>query len=97
PRRRGSGAPLDPVVPRSNVSPISEAPTPPPRANRTDLPRESGQVFQTPQGPVNATGSAGSRVQTTISPQGSGLAIQDGNTTTLIGPGGNVQQVPTPR
>ncbi len=78
------------------MSPIFEAPTPPPRANRTDGATSGGQVFQSPQGPVVGTGGPG-RVQSTVSPQGSGLAIRDGATTTLIGPGGNVQQVPTPR
>ena len=78
------------------LSPIFESPAPPPRANRTDGVGESGQVFQTPQGPVVSTTGSG-RVQSTISPQGPGLAIRDGATTTLIGPGGNVQQVPTPR
>lgn len=78
------------------ISPIFEAPALPPRANRTDGAPDSGQVFQSQQGPVTTTGGSG-RVSTTISPQGSGLAIRDGATTTLIGPGGNVQQVPTPR
>lgn len=78
------------------MSPIFEAPTPPPRADRTDGATSGGQVFQSQQGPVVGTGGAG-RVQSTVSPQGSGLAIRDGGVTTLIGPGGNVQQVPTPR
>lgn len=78
------------------MSPIFDAPTPPPRANRTDGATPPGQVFQSQGGPVIGTGGSG-RVQSTVSPQGSGLAIRDGATTTLIGPGGNVQQVPTPR
>ncbi len=79
------------------LSPIFEAPTPPPRANRTDGATAPGQVFPTAQG-GNVVGTGGSgRVQSTVSPQGSGLAIRDGATTTLIGPGGQVQQVPTPR
>ena len=79
------------------LSPIFEAPTPPQPANRTDGAAAPGQVFPTAQGgPVVGTGGSG-RVQSTVSPQGSGLAIRDGATTTLIGPGGNVQQVPTPR
>jgi hypothetical protein len=96
-RTRGSsGSEGAPNAAPPVLSPIFEAPTPPPRANRTDGVRESGQVFQSQQGPVVSTTGAG-RVQTTISPQGSGLAIRDGATTTLIGPGGTVQQVPTPR
>ncbi|MEI6158854.1 MAG: hypothetical protein WCP77_03380 [Roseococcus sp.] len=78
------------------MSPIFEAPAQPPRANRTDGQTSGGQVFQSQQGPVVGTGGAGN-VQSTVSPQGSGLAIRDGGVTTLIGPGGNVQQVPTPR
>lgn len=94
PRRRGSaGLPADPIAP--TVAPPMPAfdppPAPPPSANRTD-----GQVIFTPQGPVTTTGGS-NRVQSTISPQGSGVAIRDGNMTTIIGPGGTVQQVPTPR
>jgi hypothetical protein len=98
PRRRGSaGLPPDPVVTGIPSMPAFDPPpAPPPSANRTDTPRTDGQVIFTPSGPVNTTGGS-SRVQTTISPQGSGLAIQDGPMTTIIGPGGNVQQVPTPR
>ena len=97
-RSRGSSGAFEqsPGAAPSVVSPIFEAPAAPPRANRTDGVPSSGQVFQTPQGPVTTTGGSG-RVNTTISPQGSGLATRDGATTTLIGPGGNVQQVPTPR
>lgn len=78
------------------ISHVFDAPTPPPRANRTDGSAPAGQVFQSRQGPVMGTGGSGN-VQSTVSPQGSGLAIRDGGVTTLIGPGGNVQQVPTPR
>lgn len=97
PRRRGSAAAADPVV--TGIPPMpafDPPPPPPPTANRTDTPRTDGQVIFTPSGPVTTTGGTG-RVQSTISPQGSGVAIRDGNTTTIIGPGGNVQQVPTPR
>jgi hypothetical protein len=98
PRRRGSsGFENAPGAAPPVLSPIFEAPTPPPRANRTDGATAPGQVFPTAQG-GNTVGTGGpGRVQSTVSPQGSGLAIRDGATTTLIGPGGNVQQVPTPR
>lgn len=97
-RARGSAGAFEgaPNAAPSVISPVFDAPTPPPRANRTDGQRESGQIFNSQQGPVTSTGGSGN-VRTTISPQGSGLAIRDGATTTLIGPGGNVQQVPTPR
>lgn len=94
--RRGSAAPAAPVVTGVPSQRAFDPPAPPPRANRTDTPRTDGQVIFTPQGPVNTTGGT-NRVQSTISPQGSGIAIQDGNMTTIIGPGGDVQQVPTPR
>lgn len=97
-RTRGTSGGFDnaPGAAPPVLSPIFEAPTPPPRANRTDGQSPGGQVFQSRQGPVVGTGGAGN-VQSTVSPQGSGLAIRDGGVTTLIGPGGNVQQVPTPR
>lgn len=97
--RRGSSQAFEnpPGIAASVVSPNFEGPAPPPRANRADGPQpERGQVFQSDQGPVTTTGGSG-RVRTTISPQGSGLAIQNGPTTTLIDPGGTVRQVPTPR
>lgn len=97
PRRRGSsGFDNAPGAAPPVMSPIFEAPPQPPRANRTDGAVPGGQVFQSQQGPVVGTGGSG-RVQSTISPQGSGLAIRDGNTTTLFGPDGTVRQVPTPR
>ncbi len=97
PRTRGSsGFENAPGAAPPVLSPIFEAPTPPPRANRTDGATPPGQVFQAPRGPVVGTGGAGN-VQSTVSPQGSGLAIRDGNTTTLFGPDGRAQQVPTPR
>lgn len=96
PRRGSSGFDNAPGAAPPVLSPIFEAPPQPPRANRTDGQAPAGQVFQSQQGPVVGTGGAG-RVQSTVSPQGSGLAIRDGAMTTLIGPDGRVQQVPTPR
>lgn len=99
PRRRGSaGLPADPAVTEIPRMPAFDPPPPPPpSANRTDTPRTDGQVIFTPQGgPVTTTGGT-NRVQTTISPQGSGVAIRDGAATTVIGPDGSVQQVPTRR
>ena len=98
PRRRGTpGPPAEPTA--SGVPPFrafDPPPPPPPSANRTDSPRADGRVIFTPQGPVTTTGGT-NRVQSTISPQGSGVAIREGNMTTIIGPDGSVQQVPTPR
>jgi hypothetical protein len=98
PRTRGTSGGFEnaPGAAPAVMSPIFEAPTPPPRANRTDGQTPPGQVFTTPRGPVVGTGGAGN-VQSTISPQGSGVAIRDGGTTTLFGPDGQARQVPTPR
>lgn len=98
-RRRGSSTPPDLLLPPqaspANVVPPSVTiPEPPPRAFRAD--RNDGRVINTPSGPVTTTGGSGN-ISSTLSPQGSGVAIRDGNTTTLFGPGGTVQQVPTPR
>ncbi|MCX8134698.1 MAG: hypothetical protein N3D18_12140 [Roseococcus sp.] len=59
-------------------------------------PRSDGQAIPTPSGPVVTTGGAG-RVQSTLSPQGPGLAIREGASTTLLTPGEPPRQVPTPR
>ncbi|MBY0338476.1 MAG: hypothetical protein K2X11_17820 [Acetobacteraceae bacterium] len=92
PRRRGSSD-LPPDSLSFQPPPSVQAVQPPlPRAPR----RVDGQVIPTPSGGVVTTGGT-DRVQTTISPQGSGVAIRDGATTTIIGPGGQTQIVPTPR
>lgn len=59
-------------------------------------PRADGQVIQTPQGAVVTTGG-NDRVQSTISPRGSGVAIRDGNTVTIVEPGQPPRLVPAPR
>lgn len=97
-RSRGSGSGFEnaPGAAPPVMSPIFATPPQPPRTNRTDGGTPAGQVFQPQGGAVVGTGGAGN-VQSTVSPQGSGLAIRDGATTTLFGPDGRVQQVPTPR
>ncbi|MCR0981646.1 hypothetical protein [Roseomonas populi] len=94
PRRRGSSgeplAPLDPPpLPRQGV-PSGVPPVPPP-------PRVEGSTLPTPGGPPatigNSTGNIGSFTQPGV---GTGTAIRQGNTTTLFGPDGSVQVVPTP-
>jgi len=94
PRRRGSSEPLPPLdpspVPRAGV-PAGEYAAPPP-------PRLEGRVIPVPGGPpatiTGGTGSVGTYIQPGV---GTGTAIQSGGTTTLIGPDGGVQVVPTPR
>jgi hypothetical protein len=91
--RRGSSSP--PPAPFERELPAAQPLfTPPPPVAGSG--RSDGQVIPTPSGPVTTTGGVGN-TRSTISPQGSGLAIQDGPTTTIIGPGGRVQVVPTPR
>jgi hypothetical protein len=55
------------------------------------------RTLQTPQGPATVSGGPG--VQTYTSPTGAtGLVVPNGNgTSTLIGPDGSVQTVPTPK
>jgi hypothetical protein len=59
----------------------------------------TGQAMLTPRGPAFTTGNFGN-MQTTTLPGGAGqgLLTNNGNgTSTLIGPGGAVTTVPTPR
>lgn len=85
-------APPQPSAPRRPpLTGLEGLPPAPATARRSD-----GQVIPTPGGPVVTTGGAGN-VRTTISPQGSGLAIQDGGMTTLITPGQPPRVVPSPR
>ena len=92
PRRRGSSEPLPPLdpppLPRAGV-PEGAYPAPP-------APRVEGTVIPTPGGPATITGGAGN-IQTYTQPGlGTGTAIRQGGTTTLIGPDGGIQVVPTP-
>jgi hypothetical protein len=93
-RRQGSSEalpPLDPPpLPRHGV-PRGAPPTPP-------EPRLEGQVLPVPGGPpATITGGSG-RVQSYTQPGvGTGTAIREGGTTTLIGPDGSIQVVPNPR
>ncbi|MBL6456740.1 hypothetical protein JMJ55_15495 [Belnapia sp. T6] len=90
----------------SSMPPPALQPNDPPRfpvypspagANAPPSPRNEGRVVQTPRGPVTSTGGT-DRVQGYIAPNGStGTLHNDGNTTTLIGPNGQVTTVPSPR
>jgi hypothetical protein len=96
PGLRGSSSPPPPPIqqvepPRANVY------QPPPGANSPPPRRLEGRVIQTPSGPVTGTGGT-DRVQSYITPGGgTGTLHNDGSTTTLIGPNGQVQTMPTPR
>jgi hypothetical protein len=59
-------------------------------------PRADGRVIPTPDGAAVTTGG-NDRVQGTLSPRGSGVAIRDGGTVTIIEPGTPPRLVPAPR
>ena len=97
-RRRGSSTPPDllrppQASPANVVQPSVPIPEAPPRPFRADSP---AGVIDTPSGPLPTTNRTGN-VSTTLSPQGSGTAIQRDNTTTIFRPDGNIDQVLTPR
>ena len=91
----GSSSPPPPPIrqidpPRQYVVPPAVAPLPP--SGRTD-----GRIVQTPRGPVTTTGGT-DRVQSfTVPGGGTGTIHNDGSTTTIYGPNGQVQTMPTPR
>ncbi len=92
---RGSSSPPPPVMP---AAPLPLLPPEPPRSAPPMPPRADGQIIHTPTGPVVTSGGTDRMQSFTVPGGGSGTAIRDGNTTTLIGPGGRVQVVPsTPR
>lgn len=59
-------------------------------------PRADGRIINTPDGAAVTTGG-NDRVQGTLSPRGSGVAIRDGGTVTIIEPGTPPRLVPAPR
>lgn len=92
----GSSSPPPPPLrqidpPRSEVLPAPAQQRPAPR-------RVEGQVVQTPSGPATISGGT-DRVQSFSVPGGGTGTIHrnDDNTSTVIGPDGRVQVVPTPR
>jgi hypothetical protein len=92
---RASAPPPPSAFDRPDLARPIVPPPPPPAALRTP-PRADGQIIHTPSGPVVTSGGT-DRVQSFNTPGGgTGTAIRDGNTTTLIGPDGRVQVVPTP-
>ncbi|MDQ1079469.1 hypothetical protein [Pseudoroseomonas cervicalis] len=96
-QQRGSSTPPDLLAPGTNVGATppnfatpAEPPPPPP-------PRRDGRVIPTPQGPAVTTGGGAGYSTYTTPGGGSGIAIPQGGTTTLLGQDGTVRQVPTPR
>jgi hypothetical protein len=94
PRRRGSSSPPpDPL----NPAPVPDfVAVPPPAQPAPRQRRRDGEVIPTPGGPAVTTGGT-DRIQSVITPQGTGTAIRDGAATTIITPGGGTQVVPNPR
>jgi hypothetical protein len=94
----GLGSSSPPPPPQRQIEPprsgVIPAPTPP----RSAPPRVEGRVLQTPNGPVTVTGGT-ERVQSFTVPGGGTGTIHrnDDNTSTIIGPDGRVQVIPTPR
>ncbi|WBV41355.1 hypothetical protein [Pseudoroseomonas cervicalis] len=96
-QQRGSSTPPDLLAPGTTVGATAprfatpaEPPPPPP-------PRRDGRVIPTPQGPAVTTGGGAGYSTYTTPGGGSGIAIPQGGTTTLLGQDGTVRQVPTPR
>lgn len=99
---RGSSTPpdlLDPGTPVGSLPQGNFAPPPIPGGGASALPprREDGQVIFTPNGPAVTTGGGPGYSTYNTPGGGAGIAIPQGGTTTLLGPDGTVQQVPTPR
>ena len=76
----------------------SVAPTPGLRAITGPQAPSVGESIETLRGPAAVTGNLGSMATTTLPGGGEGLLMDNGNgTSTLIGPNGALQAVPTPR
>jgi hypothetical protein len=93
---RGSSSP--PPPPTSLPPPTEQLTVPPPQPRSIPQmpPRADGQVLTPPGGPPVVTSGGTDRVQSFNVPGGgTGTAIRDGNTTTLISPDGRVQVVPS--
>lgn len=97
PGLRGTASPPPPPLRQPDIPPPQAVAPSLPNLNAPPPRRADGQVITTPGGPAITTGGT-DRVQSFITPGGgTGTAVNDGNTTTLIGPGGQVQSVPTRR
>jgi hypothetical protein len=91
PYTRGSSTPPTPEAPLP-ILPASPGPiTPPPL-----LPAPSSPTIQTPQGPAQISPGAGGVRTYSVPGGGTGIVVPNGNgTSTLVGPDGSVQTVPT--
>lgn len=97
PRSGSSTPPPQASVPPRATLPTAAAPTPiptvpPQRVEGTVMPATPGQ-------PAGIVAGGNDRTQVFNQPgtAGGGIAVRDGGTTTVIGPGGRITSVPTPR
>lgn len=95
---RGSGTPPD-LLTQPQPTPALRQPDMPPYPTEPARPRRraDGRVIPTPQGPVVTTGGGAGYSTYTNPGGGSGIAIPQGGTTTLMDADGTVRLVPTPR
>lgn len=92
-----SGSSSPPPPPLGQIDPPRPSVVPPALAPVAPYGRADGRIVQTPRGPITTTGGT-DRVQSfTVPGGGTGTIHNDGTTTTIYGPNGQVQTVPTPR
>jgi hypothetical protein len=97
PRSSSSTPPPQASVPPRAVLPTAAAPTPIPTVPAQRV--EGSVIPATPGQPAGVVAAGSGRTQVFNQPgtAGGGIAVQDGGTTTIIGPGGRITSVPTPR
>ena len=97
PRTSSSTPPPVASVPPRAVLPTAAAPTPIPTVPTQRV--EGSVVPATPGQPAGIVAGGNDRTQVFNQPgtAGGGIAVRDGGTTTIIGPGGRITSVPTPR
>lgn len=96
--RRGSTTPPD-LLAQPEPQPDMRQPDMPPIPTQPARPpvRADGRVIPTPQGPAVTTGGGAGYSTYTNPGGGSGIAIPQGGTTTMMDADGRVRLVPTPR
>jgi hypothetical protein len=96
--RRGSSTPPDLLAqPEASLPPLRPGLPPTPTQPARPPARADGRIIPTPQGPAVTTGGTSGYSTYTNPGGGSGIAIPQGGTTTLLDSDGTVRQVPTPR
>lgn len=97
PRSSSSTPPPQASVPPRAVLPTAAAPTPIPTVPAQRV--EGSVIPATPGQPAGVVAAGSGRTQVFNQPgtAGGGIAVQDGGTTTIIGPGGRITSVPSTR